>query len=392
LLPCVCLGEALAGTPAGPHADTHLCHHPAHRRTSSARCGGCPDYLFPVLTPLTPTDQVRRFLDLPPRAQPEGWWRWPNVQEAYRQAAREQAGRPPAPSPFRGRGVVIPGGGRYFPGAYVTIRVLRHLGCKLPVELWHLDGEMTPALEDVLRPHGVACVNADAVARERPFRFLTGHWWKGWQLKVYALAHSSFAEVLCLDADCYPAQDPSWLFDNPAYRAHGALFWPDVVTSGGLLRPEHWEVFGLPPRFPAFESGQVLVDKRRCWPELALTLWYNGHADYVYNILWGDKDTFNVAWRQLGREYGMLAPQAGWDIHTLLQYDHRGQVLFQHRCRDKFRFLGEPFPGTPQFFAENHFNDRLAHEALCFRLRDELAALLARDSQAGLPAVGGRDG
>ena len=42
------------------------------------------------------------------------------------------------------RGIVICGGGeRYLPSAYVLVRVLRHLGCGLPVEVWHLgEGEM----------------------------------------------------------------------------------------------------------------------------------------------------------------------------------------------------------------------------------------------------------
>jgi putative intracellular protease/amidase len=36
-------------------------------------------------------------------------------------------------------GVVIPGGGaKYFPSAWVCVHMLRHLGCTLPVELWHL--------------------------------------------------------------------------------------------------------------------------------------------------------------------------------------------------------------------------------------------------------------
>ena len=40
---------------------------------------------------------------------------------------------------FRGRGIVICGGGaKYFPCAWVTLKMLRHLGCTLPIELWYL--------------------------------------------------------------------------------------------------------------------------------------------------------------------------------------------------------------------------------------------------------------
>ena len=31
-------------------------------------------------------------------------------------------------------------------------------------------------------------------------------------------------------AFCPPPQDPAFLFDDPAYTAHGNLFWPDFWT------------------------------------------------------------------------------------------------------------------------------------------------------------------
>ena len=49
---------------------------------------------------------------------------------------------PSYPDRFDGRGIVIPGGGmRYFTCAWVCIRMLRSLGCTLPIELWHCGPE-----------------------------------------------------------------------------------------------------------------------------------------------------------------------------------------------------------------------------------------------------------
>jgi hypothetical protein len=47
------------------------------------------------------------------------------------------------------RGIIICGGGlRYFPCAWVCIKILRHLGCRLPIEPWHLGKRKMPdALE-----------------------------------------------------------------------------------------------------------------------------------------------------------------------------------------------------------------------------------------------------
>ena len=53
---------------------------------------------------------------------------------------------------FEGRGIVICGGGaKYFPCVYVLVRLLRHLGCQLPIEVWHLGAkEMTGAMRGLL--------------------------------------------------------------------------------------------------------------------------------------------------------------------------------------------------------------------------------------------------
>jgi alpha 1,2-mannosyltransferase len=144
------------------------------------------------------------------------------------------------------------------------------------------------------------------------------------------------------------------------------------------MPPEKWAIFGAPPRQPPFESGQVLVNKKACWRELQLTLWYNAQADYVYHILWGDKDTFNVAWRRLGRDYAMPRQSCGWDTHTILQYGPGGDVLFQHRCQDKFRLPADGFASTCQAFNDNHYNPRLTHEELCFRFLADLREDLRR--------------
>jgi hypothetical protein len=349
------------------------CSHPHHLLAPPSECDTCPDYLFPVLTPQTPVKDIQQLISLPPRPQPEGWWTWPNVQEAHRLAAAEHMDSAPLYlDTGQERGVVMVGGGRYFVAAYVTIRVLRHVGCQLPIELWHLTGEIDPPMQSILEPYGVICVNADEFARRHPFRFLEGHWWKGWQLKAYAIAHSRFREILFLDADSYPTRNPEPLFDWEDYRTHGAIFWPDCGTSAFLLPAEKWQIFGTEPREPPFESGQLVIDKSRCSTELQLTLWYNAHADFVYHILWGDKDTFNIAWRRLGRDYAMPRTHCSWDTHTILQYGPDGEILFQHRCQDKFCLTPQAFLSTCQPFAGNQYNPRLALEDQCFQFREEL--------------------
>ncbi|MCI0379254.1 MAG: alpha-1,3-mannosyltransferase family protein [Gemmataceae bacterium] len=376
--PCAHLGDDLPQSPG-----RRRCSHPRHRETDWAACQACPDYLFPVFTPFLPQASVRRLIALGPRDQPDGWWHLDNVQRGYRELARRFARRKHHyPDRFAGRGIVLVGGGAYFACAYVTIRVLRHVGCRLPIELWHLDDEMNAAGQAVVEAYGVTCRNADALVATQPFRFLDGHWWKGWQLKPYAIAHSAFEEVLYLDADCYPVRDPEFLFSEKSYRRRGAIFWPDLLASEFLFGPRARQVFGVDVVGPPLESGQMLIDKRRSWPQLQSTLWYNAHADYVYRHLWGDKDTFALGWALHGRPYAMLHKKAGWEGHTILQYDAKGRVLFQHRCRDKFRLKQETFSSNLQHASENIYHPKLALEDFCFEALAELRCRLRVEASA----------
>jgi hypothetical protein len=247
------------------------------------------------------------------------------------------AGEPYPAERFAGRGIVIcAGGARFFTCAWVAIGILRrHLGCTLPIEVWYLGAEeMSPAMRSLLEGEGAQPIDAFEVARRHP----SGRF-DGWDLKPYALLHSRFREVLLLDADNVPVRDPSFLFDRPDYAATGALFWPDIVRiarNNGI-----WALTGLDHHAgPSFESGQLLVDKARCWEALKLTLWINQRAEAFYALLYCDKDTFLIAWLLTRTPYG-LVPHAPQLIEgTVCQRDPDGVVLFQHRNSAKWILFG----------------------------------------------------
>ncbi len=261
---------------------------------------------------------------------------------------------------FAGRGVVICGGGaKYFPCVYVCVRVLRAVGCKLPIEVWHLGAaEMSPEMRAILEPLGVRVVDAHVVREQHPVRYL-----QGWELKAYALLHCAFEEVLLLDADNVAVRDPSFLFDEPEYQKIGAIFWPDY----GRLEPERciWRIMGIPYRDePEFESGQIVVDKRQCWPALQLAMHLNEWSEFYYRHIHGDKETFHMAWRKLGQDYIMPSRGIYSLPSTMCQHDLQGRRLFQHRNFDKWRVWGG--------------NERIGgfeHETLCLGFLAELRLL-----------------
>jgi hypothetical protein len=261
---------------------------------------------------------------------------------------------------FRGRGVVICAGGRrYFPCAWVCINMLRHVGLRLPIEMWALNsGEIDSKMRELLKPLEVRCIDASRVRKRHPARILDG-----WELKPYAIIHSRFREVLFMDADNVAIKDPAVLFESPEYRKHGAVFWPAYRP----FPPDNpiWKICHVKYREePDFETGQILIDKSRCWKALQLTMHLNENSDFYYEYTQGDKETFHMAWRMLGQDYVMIPTAVEKIESTACQHDFQGDRMFQHRYQAKWK-LDEANPVENRFLLED----------ICFRYLDALGGL-----------------
>jgi hypothetical protein len=239
---------------------------------------------------------------------------------------------------YEGRGITICGGGiKYFTCAWVCIKMLRQLGCDLPVEIWYLGpDEFSDEMKSLVAPLGVTCIDAHEVRNQHPVRTLNG-----WELKPYSIIHSRFKEVISIDADNVPVKNPEFLFETGEYKRTGCIFWPDY----GRLSEERsiWSICDIPYRDePEFESGQIFVDKERCWKALNLTMHYNEYSDFYYNYVHGDKETFHMAFRKVGHEYSM--PSRGirnLNDKVMCQHDFDGERVFQHRNLAKWSLYGE---------------------------------------------------
>lgn len=249
----------------------------------------------------------------------------------------------PGPLPGSGRGIVTSAGPAYQCSAYVLFRLLRHVGCNLPIECWYLgEEERDDRFADLVAPLGVTMVDALAkgfeLINERPSfeadrsgkpSSYTPTAVNGYALKPFALLHSAFQEVLWLDADNCPAADPAGLFDSAEYQQTGALFWPDAPTR--RLHKKACQAFSVAWRDEReFETGQIVLDKARCREALLTTWFLNLHRAWSYRYSWGDKDTFQVGWWLAAAEY-WLAGNAGGGSGVFVQHDPAGKPLFWHR-------------------------------------------------------------
>src|SRR6267378_7547714 len=251
---------------------------------------------------------------------------------------------------YQGRGIVICGGGlKYFPCAWVCANMLRRLGCTLPIQLWYLGSkEINAEMSGLMRRLHVDCIDAQKLRKKFPTRILNG-----WELKSYSILHSSFREVLLLDADNVPVVNPEFLFDTPEYRASGAIFWPDYKFATGKEAQPIWKSCGLrQPKEREFETGQILVNKERCWSALCLSDWFNQNSDFYYRYIHGDKETFHIAFRKLGKSYALVPKPIKTLEGTMCQHDFQGRRIFQHRNTDKWNLFIHN-KRIPDFWFEN---------------------------------------
>ena len=240
---------------------------------------------------------------------------------------------PPFPShAYSGRGIVISGGGSYLPSTYIAIKSLRHFGCQLPIQLWHLgQRELPEVLCPLFKNLGVELIDSFEVQKKYPFKNLGG-----WQNKPFAIVHSPFKEVFSFDADNFALKDPTFLFDLPQFKKYGAIFWPDFISDEHQywnIKPKAWDILNLTPQTDAeLEAGQVLINKEMCWREIIGVLHMNENSEFYYeHCSYGDKDTYTFSWALCNREFYKI-PHRPILLEDMIRvhFDPDRDGLFQH--------------------------------------------------------------
>lgn len=237
------------------------------------------------------------------------------------------------------RGIVTLAGGKiYFLNAFINLKILRELGCKLPFEWFYLGDEMTDKMkEKAMEITNIKLIDLGGTGDKTQGR-------GGWQNKVESVINSSFDEILFLDADSFPLRDPEYLFDHPFFKDTGAVFWPDPFfwDAQGLANIKR--IFGVDVPARQIESGQMMFRKPRCMPGLLKTRELNKNSEITYRYLYGDKDTFIIGATQAGGDYKM-APFTydGLFPVGMLHKDFDGKPMFVHLAGGKWRIHGRPF-------------------------------------------------
>lgn len=267
----------------------------------------------------------------------------------------------------KGRGIVtIVCGADFLASAWVMLRLQRHLGCTLPAEVWLMrDRHWLPTVRRHFAKLGAKVRFYSPQTRLSPGKSPI------FAAKPAVINASRFQEVLWIDADSFPACDPTHLFDSPEYRDRGAILWPEPAGFVST-KPEAWAMFGLPADRETSEcqGGELLFDKARVSPALRLALWCNQYRRTFYRVFMGDKDIFRFAFRKTGIPYAMPGQRSVLREGCLFQTDFENRPLFQHRVATKLK-LGEPLRAVSGF----------KHHDLCQRFLEEFSVSIAPELQ-----------
>lgn len=255
--------------------------------------------------------------------------------------------------------VICAGGEKYLTNAYVLLNLLRKVFlCSLPVQIWYCGKrEIIPAFfENLERLGGVEFVDAvDRHGMRRVpidgLRCIDGNVYRGsmgdgFALKSLTLVKTRFRNVIYLDSDCFPYYPPQLWFDCLEWRSMGAVFWRDWQRELPKLVAEYLCCVNTTEIFSELESGQIIIDTVKHFAPLQLANRLNELRAAIYEILYGDKDTFQVAMRRLRYSFALVSTEPTLLKHkgetlAYLQYDFMGNRAFQHRVRNgKFSLYG----------------------------------------------------
>jgi alpha 1,2-mannosyltransferase len=264
-----------------------------------------------------------------------------------------------------GRGVVICAGGEtYLVNAYCLVRLLRYLGCTLPVQIWYAGKrEYIRAIADELICEGCTLIDAAELGFERVkmsgTRCIDGNVYNGamtdgFALKSFALVSTSFDDVLLLDGDCFPHYDPAILFSETPFQRTKCLMWPDwnrclpgFVAERFFGKDKVIENKVFTSKIVECESGQMLVSTKTHYAPLVYAWKLNQRRNISYQALYGDKDTYQLGFRRFEHDYTICPTMPDLLKHDKVvlgfqQFDFQGNELFSHRVRGgKLTFYGD---------------------------------------------------
>lgn len=254
-------------------------------------------------------------------------------------------------------GVIVCAGSRHFISSVLLIHRLINDNPDVVIEWYYVGDELMEFQKKYLSNiSNITLINClDIIPKWFGHEIKTEHL-KGYMIKPFALMMSQIENILLIDGDNTPLCNIQTLFNNKSYNIYGNVFWKDVKfkseeTKKQMLRvgEEIYKVLDIMSPFEygfdLAESGQILVNKQKCWKALCVSYYLNYHHNIFYKIFFGDKDLYYVAFQLTGITYyqndyyphgiGTQGTEFG-RVNVLIQrHPTNGDDCFMHRTLSK---------------------------------------------------------
>lgn len=215
---------------------------------------------------------------------------------------------------------------RHVDNAYTALNTLRNEhGSTMPVTIFHWGDEVTAEVMKTFETKfGAKFVDLQAQEFALPHKCADKSSRPGgFQIKAMAIYHaqSQFEHMLWMDVDNTLLVAPETLFDSEEYKTSGSTFWPDFMQ--GWVQDEIYETLTEGKHTPAqvadTESGQFLLNTCQHQDVLEYMQALNENSDVVYDQMYGDKDTYRLAFALAGKldKFHQVATMPGAGFTTV---------------------------------------------------------------------------
>ena len=270
------------------------------------------------------------------------------------------------------RGIVIAVPKKYEKICLSNILNLRQQNCLLPIEIWEVGSEISPAVRDEFaKIENLSFKNVDDYCDNSKH-------WKGFQIKAFILYHTTFNEVMVCDSDVIIHQNPNLLFEDKQYIDTGTYFFKDLekwkftklnnlwvqlyqkisynkfTNASFFLKRKKWLRSLLPEKSQFFpiewdyiyinelpvkpvkealqESGVVLMNKAKHKDSIQNIFDLNNNHQDTYKYIWGDKETFWIGCVMANKAI-YFNPTSGYmsSLTGNLTHDYNGKIFFSQK-------------------------------------------------------------
>ena len=206
-----------------------------------------------------------------------------------------------------GKGIVICAGCVHFVSSIITIEMLIKQNENIQIEWYYVGDELIEIQKQyLLSKTNIKLINCLDILPSWFNEKIDVHNLKGFMIKPFALMMSNFEDILLLDGDNIPLCNVLELFNCQEYLKHGNIFWKDVLFLSKKINKKiydntsnFYENFGIKHyNYSPTESGQILINKKKCWKAICLSYFFNYHYNFFYKIFFGDKDLYYIAFEK----------------------------------------------------------------------------------------------